>query len=96
MRQPKTPPFLARRSYRRRRMIDAARLVPVAGLFFILMPILWQPADTPEPDTATGGVYLFVVWFLLIVLAFVIAKVIGNPGLAESELEAPRAGEEEG
>ncbi|WP_347310255.1 hypothetical protein [Defluviimonas sp. SAOS-178_SWC] len=70
-----TPPkFLAHRSYRRRRMIDAARLLPLLGLFLILLPILWRPAATPEPDTAPGGVYLFAVWLFLIAVAFVLAR----------------------
>ncbi len=68
------PKFLARRSYRRRRVIDAARLMPVLGLFLVLLPILWRPAATPEPDTARGGLYLFAVWLLLIVVAFVLAR----------------------
>ena len=73
--KPRRPPkFLAHRSYRRRRMIDAARLLPVLGLFLILMPILWRPAATPEPDTARGGIYLFAVWLLLIAVAFVLAR----------------------
>lgn len=69
-----SPKFLARRSYRRRRMIDAARLLPVLGLFLVLLPILWRPAATPEPDTARGGLYLFAVWLLLIAVAFVLAR----------------------
>ncbi len=55
-------------------MIDAARLLPVLGIFLILMPILWRPAATPEPDTASGGLYLFAVWILLIACAFVLAR----------------------
>lgn len=70
----KRPPFLARKSYRRRRMADAARLLPVLGLFLVLLPILWRPAETPASDTASGGVYLFAVWNILIVAAFVLAR----------------------
>lgn len=74
------PKFLARRSYRRRRMIDAARLLPVLGVFLVLLPILWQPAATPEPDTARGGLYLFAVWILLIAAAFVLARRLSEAG----------------
>ena len=72
------PLFLARKSYHRRRMMDAARLLPVAGIFFILLPILWQPASTPAPDTAFGLVYLFVVWPLLIIVARVVSHLVAE------------------
>ena len=55
-------------------MADAARLLPVLGLFLILLPILWRPAESPEPDTASGGVYLFAVWLILIAAAFFLAR----------------------
>lgn len=69
-----TPLFLARQSYRRRRLADAARVLPVvaAGLFFL--PVLWQPAATPAPDTARGAVWLFSVWAVVIVVAWVISR----------------------
>jgi len=69
-----TPLFLARRSYRRRRVMDAARLLPVVGGFLIALPILWRPAETPGGETAQGVVYLFTVWALLIVAALVLAR----------------------
>ncbi|WP_234990482.1 hypothetical protein [Aquimixticola soesokkakensis] len=54
------PVFLARRSYRRRRLIDAARLLPVVagGLFFV--PLIWQGAgeragEVAEKVSGTGG-----------------------------------------
>ncbi|MGB3313104.1 MAG: hypothetical protein WBB85_01730 [Albidovulum sp.] len=70
----KQPRFLARQSYRRRRMADAARLLPLLGLFLILLPILWRPAQSPAPDTASGGVYLFIVWLVLIAIACILAR----------------------
>ncbi len=62
----RSPLFLARRSYRRRRLRDAARLLPVFGAFLFLLPILWEPAATDQRDTAPDGVYLFAVWAVLI------------------------------
>jgi len=61
-RQPE-PLFLARQSYRRRRLADAARLLPVLGLVLFLLPVLW----TGSGGTAGGVIYLFGVWALLIV-----------------------------
>lgn len=84
---PRPPAFLVRSSYRRRRVIDAARLLPVVGLFLFMLPILWHPAESPEPDTARGGLYLFAAWFGLIVAAFALSRVLsrGEPPAAAGE-----------
>lgn len=68
------PVFLARKGYRARRLTDAARLLPVAGLLLFLLPILWQPAATPAGDTASGWIYLFSVWAGLIAVAFLLSR----------------------
>ncbi|MFZ1726975.1 MAG: hypothetical protein WBO29_18135 [Albidovulum sp.] len=80
---PRPPLFLARQSYRRRRMTDAARLWPLLGAFFFMMPILWHPAETPEPDTAWGGLYLFVAWTGLIVGAFILSRILSRSDTSE-------------
>ena len=81
----KRPLFLARRSYRRRRLRDAARMLPVFGAFLFLLPILWAPGLTERRDTAPDGIYLFVAWFVLVLLAAALA-----PGL-EAEADADAA-----
>jgi hypothetical protein len=86
MRAPSRPLFLARRAYRRRRLIDAARLLPIAGLFLFLLPVFWHPADTPDADTARGGLYLFITWALLVLAAAILAHWIGHE---EGEGDAP-------
>ncbi len=58
-------------------MADAARLLPLLGIFLIFLPVLWQPAQSPEPDTARGGVYLFAVWAVLVSGAFVMSRLLG-------------------
>lgn len=82
-----TPLFLARRSYRRRRMMDAARLLPILGLVLLLLPALWQPADTPTPDTGRGLIYLFGVWAGLVVAAAGLAQGLAPALDAEEEAE---------
>jgi hypothetical protein len=86
------PLFLARKSYRRRRMTDAARLLPIVGVFLFLMPILWQPASTPAHDTGYGVAYLFIVWTLLILAARVISHFVA--GVAEDSEDAPDSGDD--
>ncbi|MCV2870189.1 hypothetical protein OEW28_16280 [Defluviimonas sp. WL0002] len=72
------PLFLERRSYRRRRLSDAARILPLLGFVLFLVPILWLPAETPAPDTGRGGVYVFAVWFLLIIATFGLSRVLSD------------------
>ncbi len=83
-----SPLFLARAVYRRRRLRDAARLLPLVGLLLVLLPGLGQE----DGSNAVDAVYLFLIWFLLIVAAALIA-----PGLSQSETEdePPAAPEEE-
>lgn len=88
----RSPVFLARRAYRLRRLRDAARLLPLAGSFLLLLPILWEPVETAEitaRNTAWDGIYLFWVWGLLIGLAAWLAQglVAGEEGDADSPPE---------
>jgi len=68
------PLFLPRARYRRRRLRDAARLLPVFGAFLFLLPIMWSPATTMLGDTAPDGIYLFAVWAGLIVIAGLLSR----------------------
>ena len=68
------PVFLARRSYRRRRKMDAARLLPIGGAVIFMLPVAWEPASTPVPDTARGLVYIFASWVRLILAALILAR----------------------
>lgn len=74
-RQGVPPVFLERRSYRRRRMMDALRLLPVLGVLLWMLPLAWPtPSAGPvTPDAmamSTAMIYVFAVWLLLIALAF--------------------------
>lgn len=72
----RAPLFLARASYRSRRISDAARLLPVLALFLLMLPALW-PAPVPGGAQVSGTlVYLFALWALLIVMAAVIARLL--------------------
>jgi len=78
----KSPLFLQRRSYRRRRLADAARLVPVIGAALWLVPLLWH--DGARSSTAL--LYVFGVWALLIAATLILSR-----GLARSHDERPGA-----
>ncbi len=94
MTKPAPPLFLARKSYRRRRMMDAARLLPLAGIFALILPILWQPRLTPEPDTAFGLIYIFGVWALLIIAARGLARIIMQAPARDGTDEGPGDGDD--
>lgn len=83
-RRPKAPLFLARRSYRLRRMRDGARLLPIFGMFLVFLPILWAPDASGGRETAPDGIYLFLIWGGLIVVAALMA-----PGLRDGTDDVP-------
>lgn len=75
MREPQEPLFLARRTYRQRRLMDAARLLPWLGTLLFSLPLLWS-----EAATATGLLYIFAVWVVLIAIAAAFARGLGTSG----------------
>lgn len=89
------PWFLARQSYRKRRVIDAARVLPIFGTVFFLLPILWDVGGTgaadpdAQPHLAQRGLYLFAVWGGLVICAAIIAAQLRPDAGPETE---PMAG----
>jgi hypothetical protein len=71
MSRPRPPLFLERESYRRRRLMDGARALPVIGLVLLLLPALWR--IDRAPNAAAEALYIFAVWALLIVAAALLA-----------------------
>mgnify|MGYP003677822909 CR=1 FL=1 len=75
MPQPVTPLFLERGSYRRRRMMDAVRLLVVLGAGLWMIPVIW-PTDDMATDHAVpmsrALLYVFGVWFALISGSFLL------------------------
>jgi peptidoglycan/LPS O-acetylase OafA/YrhL len=85
MARPKPPLFLARASYRRRRLRDAARLLPIVGLFLLLLPMLRVP-DGRIHLSAGDIIYFFAVWLGLVLVAAVFARGL-RPGERSEEDE---------
>jgi hypothetical protein len=80
MKKPRSPMFLARNPYRRRRLRDAARLLPVFGAFLMILPVMWAPPGTALRVTSGDVVYFFFIWVLLVAVAAAFA-----PGLSAGE-----------
>ncbi len=92
-RLPAAPPvFLERQSYRRRRLLDAARLLPILGCALFAVPLLWPrgPADDAAPVSASAAsLYVFSVWAGLIVLA----ALFGRLARGQEQLDDAAGGE---
>ena len=73
----RSPVFLERRSYRRRRVADAARLLPVAGGILLCVPLVWRGGASG--GTVAAIIYVFGLWALLVaVSAFLSRNLCGS------------------
>ncbi len=84
--------FLGRQSYRRRRLTDAARLLPFMGAALLAIPLLW-------PDRASGDqavplssamFYIFICWGFLIAVGLIFgltARRLGMRGDFDADAE---------
>ena len=73
---PREPIFLARDTYRRRRLIDALRLLPVIGLLLFLAPLVGGAGYLRS--TAFGGMFLFAAWFGLIFATWALGRLLAR------------------
>ncbi|PTQ68870.1 hypothetical protein [Celeribacter persicus] len=82
------PLYLARASYRRRRLIDALRLLPFLMFGLWLLPLLWggEGTDRPVGAGARAFLHVFVVWALGIAAAALLTR-----RLARAETAPERA-----
>ena len=83
---PRQPLFLARASYRQRRLRDALRLLPLAGMVMLALPLLW-PRGPEGPGNATVLIYLFTVWFVLVAISFALSRRLRPDDLLSNALE---------
>lgn len=68
--------FLERRSYRLRRLRDAAKFLPFLGLVLWLVPLLWPVEGADAASNAMALQYIFGVWAVLIAVVFVISQMV--------------------
>ena len=76
MKPPRQVTFLSRDTYRRRRVRDAARLLPIFGAGVFLLPVVWAASEAGAPDTAQGFIFVFSVWAGLILLAAGLSRLL--------------------
>lgn len=70
--------FLERRTYRRNRLQDAARLLPVLGSSLIFTPVFIRGAPGEGPGIAGWLVYFLVIWLVLIGLTLLVSRAIAR------------------
>lgn len=78
------PLFLARDSYRQRRLGDAARLLPVLGFVLLLLPGFLTA-------TVDALIYIFTVWALLIVVMALMSRRLADQTNVAGAEDAPDA-----
>lgn len=79
----RSPLFLARRTYRLRRLSDAARMLPIAGAVLFCLPLTWK---VDAVSTTSAMFYIFGLWIVLAVIAGVISTKLRPTG---TEVEPP-------
>jgi hypothetical protein len=80
MRKPTPPLFVQRETYRSRRLMDAARLLPVLGACLFAVPLLWPDEGGGAISTSRAMIYIFGVWALLIVATALLSRRLGRDG----------------
>jgi hypothetical protein len=66
------PVFLERSSYRKRRLMDALKLLAIFGTVLWMIPTLWPNGSDPSAERVSMSralFYVFGVWGVLIVLS---------------------------
>lgn len=87
--------FLERRTYRRNRLQDGARLAPVLGAFLFFGPVFILTSDSGVGGaTARWLVYFLLVWLGLVVLSAALSAALGRAFPGGEDL--PGTGGEDG
>ncbi|SMY09575.1 hypothetical protein [Flavimaricola marinus] len=79
---PRQPLFLARSSYRQRRLRDAIRFLPITGIVLLMLPLLW-PRGPDGPGNGQVLIYIFSAWSFLILLSFLLTRRLRNDDAEE-------------
>lgn len=84
------PIFLERGSYRRRRVMDAMRLLTILGVVLWLIPALWPNNPSADAETlplSRALFYIFGVWAGLILCSVLLAAKLRSPQQSDEAAE---------
>ncbi|SMD11702.1 hypothetical protein [Primorskyibacter flagellatus] len=73
---PRPTIFVEKQTYRMRRIMDAARLVPLLGVVLFAIPLLWPRGPDMGIMTSRTILYLFGVWVVLILVTMRLSYVL--------------------
>ncbi len=79
------PVFVEKRTYRRRRLVDAARMLPLLGVALVCIPLLWTGPEVAPTPTTHVMLYFFGVWLLLAIVSGVISRHLKGSDDADGE-----------
>lgn len=85
MPQRRQPLFLARASYRKRRLRDGARLLPIFGALVLCMPLFWPSTSA---QIVAHWLFVFGAWAGLIGLAGALSR-----GLSDADTSSREQGD---
>lgn len=71
--------FLERRSYRRRRMVDAVKMMPIAAAWAFMLPLLWSTRPTPDGEGVSLSfalIFIFGAWLTLTLASAALAAIL--------------------
>ncbi len=80
--------FHERRTYRRRRVMDAARVAPVLALLLWMIPMIWPQSGAGTVSSATALIYIFLVWAGVILLTWGLSRLLGDDAEDASDSDA--------
>lgn len=83
MNEPVSRTFLDIRSYRRKRLVDAAKLLPLLGAAALLFPfpfLFLSPQEGAQGGALALALFLFGVWLVLILAAYLLSRHLRAPG----------------
>lgn len=68
--------FHEKRTYRQRRVMDAAKVLPVLAIFLWCVPLVWPQSGDGAVSSATALIYIFAVWAVLIVVTWGLSRAL--------------------
>ena len=78
--------FLERAAFRRRRLEDATRLLPVLAIIAVILPVWWLPGAV---SFARGATWIFSLWAGLILATAALHLAIARADRAAEPPEPP-------
>ena len=69
MSDPRAPKFLARKPYRKRRLRDLFKALPIIAAVLFCVPLLWPTGFS----NGTAVLYVFGIWLFLVIVACLLA-----------------------